>query len=58
MASWINSPKEASAGKSSTMAKTKTYKSEAFAAIHETVSGMFNADVIDNQTMLRFDEAC
>ena len=38
--------------------KTKTYKSEALAAIHETVSDMFDAGVIDKQTMRRFDESC
>lgn len=36
----------------------KTYKSDAFAAIHETVSGMFDAGVIDKKTMLEFDESC
>ncbi len=40
------------------MKKTKTYKSEAFAAIHETVSDMYEAGVIDKQTMRRFDDSC
>ncbi|MEQ1605196.1 MAG: DNA-binding transcriptional regulator [Pyrinomonadaceae bacterium] len=40
------------------MAKIKTYKSEAMAAIHETAAGMFNAGVIDKQTMREFDEGC
>ena len=40
------------------MTKTITYKSDAFAAIHETASGMFEAGVIDKQTMRRFDESC
>jgi len=40
------------------MAKARTYKSEALAAIHETVSDMFKAGVIDKQTMRRFDESC
>ena len=40
------------------MAKTKTYKSDAFAAVHETASGMFDAGVIDKTTMRRFDESC
>ncbi len=40
------------------MKKTKTYKSEAFAAIHETAVGMFEAGVIDKQTMRSFDHSC
>jgi len=40
------------------MAKTKTYKSEAFAAIHETVSDMYEAGILDKQTMRRFDDSC
>ena len=40
------------------MNKARTYKSDAFAAIHETASGMFEAGVIDKQTMRHFDEAC
>ncbi len=40
------------------MAKTKTYKSEAMAAIHETASGMHKAGVIDKRTMREFDEGC
>ena len=40
------------------MAKTKIYKSEAMAAIHETAAGMFKAGVIDKQTMREFDEGC
>jgi putative transcriptional regulator len=40
------------------MNKTRTYKSDAFAAIHETVSGMFDSGVIDKQTMRHFDETC
>ncbi len=40
------------------MTKARTYKSEALAAIHETVSDMFKAGVIDKQTMRRFDESC
>ena len=38
--------------------KTKMYKSEALAAIHETASDMFDAGVIDKQTMRGFDESC
>lgn len=40
------------------MTKTKTYKSDALAAIHETVSDMFESGVITKQTMRRFDESC
>ena len=31
------------------MAKSKTYKSDALAAIHETVSGYYDAGVIDSK---------
>ena len=40
------------------MTKSKTYKSNAFAAIHETAVGMYDASVIDKKTMRRFDESC
>ena len=40
------------------MAKTKTYKSEALAAIHETASDCYAAGAISKQTMRHFDEAC
>lgn len=40
------------------MAKKKTYKSDALAAIHETVSDMYDAGVIGKETMRRFDETC
>ena len=40
------------------MTKAGIYKSEAFAAIHETASDMFKAGVIDKQTMRHFDESC
>ncbi|MBI1760975.1 MAG: DNA-binding transcriptional regulator [Acidobacteria bacterium] len=40
------------------MKKAKTYKSEAFAAIHETAVGMYDAGVIDKQTMRSFDHTC
>ena len=40
------------------MAKNKTYKSDALAALHETVSDYYDAGVIDKQTMRRFDETC
>ena len=40
------------------MKKTKTFKSDAFAAIHETAAGMYDAGVIDKKTMRSFDESC
>jgi len=40
------------------MTKNKTYKSDVFAAIHETVSDYYAAGVIDEQTMREFDEDC
>jgi putative transcriptional regulator len=40
------------------MSKDKTYKSDILAAIHETVSNLYAAGVIDEQTMRRFDESC
>ena len=40
------------------MTKAKTYKSDIFAAIHETAEGMFDAGVIDKKTMRSFDESC
>lgn len=36
----------------------KKYKSEAMAAIHETMEGLFDAGAIDKQTMREFDDAC
>ena len=39
------------------MARNKTYKSDALAAIHETASDYYAAGVIDKQTMRHFDEA-
>jgi putative transcriptional regulator len=41
-----------------TTIKAKSYKSSIKAAIHETASGLFNAGLIDKQTMRRFDESC
>jgi putative transcriptional regulator len=38
--------------------KTKRCKSEALAVIHETVTGLCEAGVVDNQTMLEFDGSC
>ncbi|HTD19725.1 MAG TPA: DNA-binding transcriptional regulator [Ktedonobacteraceae bacterium] len=40
------------------MVKNKTYKSDAFAAIHETASDLYEAGMIDKQTMRHFDESC
>ena len=36
----------------------KNYKSEALAAAHETMEGLYEAGVVDKQTMRRFDEMC
>jgi putative transcriptional regulator len=40
------------------MAKTKAYKSDVKAAIHETALDLHEAGLIDKQTMRRFDESC
>ncbi|MEO5346401.1 MAG: DNA-binding transcriptional regulator [Magnetococcus sp. YQC-9] len=40
------------------MGKRLHYKSEAMEAIHQTVSGLFEAGVVDKQTMREFDETC
>ena len=37
---------------------TKQYRSEAFAAIHETMGGLHEIGAIDKRTMREFDEAC
>jgi putative transcriptional regulator len=37
---------------------TKTYKSEAMAAVHEMMEGFQQTGAIDKQTMREFDEAC
>jgi putative transcriptional regulator len=36
----------------------KKYRSDAFAAIHETMEGLHEIGVVDKQTMREFDEAC
>ena len=36
----------------------RTYKSDAFAAIHETVEGLGKSGLVDRQTMRKFDEMC
>jgi putative transcriptional regulator len=37
---------------------TTNYNSEAMAAIHETMEGLFEIGAIDKQTMREFDEGC
>ena len=37
---------------------TKKYRSDAFAAIHETMEALHEAGAISRQTMREFDEAC
>jgi len=37
---------------------TKKYRSEACAAIHETMEALHGVGAIDKQTMREFDEAC
>ncbi|TAN53438.1 MAG: DNA-binding transcriptional regulator [Methylococcaceae bacterium] len=37
---------------------TKQYRSEALAAIHETMEALHEVAAIDKQTMREFDEAC
>jgi putative transcriptional regulator len=36
----------------------KTYRSDALAAIHETVSDLYDAGVLDKKTLRKFDELC
>jgi putative transcriptional regulator len=36
----------------------KNYRSEAFAAIHETMEALHDAGAVDKQTMREFDTAC
>jgi putative transcriptional regulator len=36
----------------------KKYRSDAMAAIHETMEALHNVGAIDKQTMRRFDDAC
>ncbi len=40
------------------MANRKTYKSEAFAALHETMADLYEVEVIDKKTMRDFDNTC
>jgi putative transcriptional regulator len=37
---------------------TKTYKSEALAALHGMVEGFYEVGAIDKRTMREFDESC
>lgn len=37
---------------------SKTYKSEALAAVHEMMEGFYKSGAIDKQTMREFDEGC
>jgi putative transcriptional regulator len=37
---------------------TKTYRSDALAAIHETASDLHDAGIMDKQTLRGFDELC
>lgn len=36
----------------------KKYRSEAFAAIHETMEALHEVGAVDKQTMRQFDDAC
>jgi putative transcriptional regulator len=40
------------------MKKAKAYRSPAAAAVHETGLGLYDAGIIDKQTMREFDETC
>jgi len=40
------------------MPAKRNFKSDAFAAIHDNVAGMFRAGTVDKATMRHFDEAC
>lgn len=40
------------------MSKNGKYKSDAFEAIHSSVSGMYRAGTIDKATMRSFDASC
>ncbi len=37
---------------------TKTYKTDAFSAIHETISDLHDAGVVTKTTLKEFDERC
>ena len=38
--------------------KSKKYRSDAMAALHETMQDLRDGGIIDKRTMRRFDEAC
>ncbi len=38
--------------------KEKQYRSDAFAAIHETMEALYDIDAINKTTMEEFDEMC
>ena len=40
------------------MSKTRQYKAEALAAIHETMDSLHQIGAIDKKTMRNFDESC
>jgi putative transcriptional regulator len=40
------------------MTRTKTYKSDVKAAIHETARGLYKAGMINKETMREFDASC
>ena len=40
------------------MTKTKSYKSDIKAAIHQTASDLYEAGMLDKQSMRRFDASC
>lgn len=40
------------------MATNRKHKSDAFEAIHSTVSGMYRAGTVDKATMRQFDATC
>lgn len=40
------------------MSKEKKYKSEAMAAIHETMEALHKIGAVDKQTMRHFDKSC
>jgi putative transcriptional regulator len=40
------------------MSKGRKYRSEALAAVHETMRSLHQIGAVDKQTMRRFDEAC
>jgi putative transcriptional regulator len=40
------------------MIEKKTYRSDAFAAIHETISDYYDAGIIDKRTLRQFDQSC